>query len=1099
MVGFVHTHVHTEYSLLDGESKIPDVIDRVIANGQPAVSINDHGTAAGTLKFYNEALKKGVHPIIGTEAYLAKRTRFDREQIDRRPYHLLFHAMNNTGYDNMKKLLSIANNEGYYYRPRVDRELLEEYNEGLIATSSCLAGEIPQAILAGNYDLAYERAKWWRDIFGDRFYLELQYRESKNSEQHIVNKWLMDQRGLEKIHNDKPNPFYGMKYIVTSDSHYTERKSSDLHDTLLCIQTKATKSQEKRMRFDEDTYYLVETELLEKTYRDTPDVLLNTLEIAERCNVDLSNKGYHLPTYDVPDGYTHKSYLKELVDIGLQWRYGSDADTHDVQQRALFELDVIDTMGFNTYFLVVWDIVEYARHTDIWFNVRGSGAGSIVAYALGITSLEPLRNNLIFERFLNPGRVTMPDIDLDFDDERRPQIFSYIKARYGVEKIAGIRAFGTMKAKSAFRDVGRTYEVPLEKVNKALSFLPAIVKNEPIEEFYNTIPEFASVVRTDDELKRVYDTVKLIEKRIRHGSAHPAGIIVADAPIINYVPLTRASAKQLEMDIPQLTEFEMDECEGLGLLKIDVLGLRTIRAFRRACEFIKERHNVDWNLDTIPYYHTGDADNDNIVDEALALLGRGETVGVFQVEGAGLTGVLKKMQPRSYENIIDAISLYRPGPMQFIDNYIDRLHDKETVEYRHPALEPILKVTQGIIIYQEQIMQICSDLFGYTQSEADLMRRAVSKKKPKEMVYHRKKVMEQGPKNGIPVSVCEQIFDDIEYFINYGFNKAHGADYAKLTMQTAAIKALYPIEFLTALLESVVGTSDKVAVTLLDTKNYDIDILPPDINKSDVNFTIENVNGKDAIRCGLSVVKNAGASPALELISGRPYYTLRDVVENCNFGSINKTAIENLIRVGAFDKFGKRHDLLSALKQLKAYSKRHIKQVNKSMEQQTLFDMNDLEVPDLLLENFIGHERVDEFTDRELLDFEKELIGFYITGRPIDKYRETFRDMGAMAIDDFLLPDDENEYINRKVRCGGEIIGIKRIVTKNGNDMAFLTLQDWHDTASEISIIVFPKMWKQYALDLSEGSMLVVIGKLEYGRGRHSIIADEFRFVEDKE
>ncbi|MCB9437119.1 MAG: DNA polymerase III subunit alpha [Anaerolineales bacterium] len=771
---FVHLHLHTQYSLLDGFAHIDRVVKYATELGMPALTISDHGTMFGVIDFYRACKKAKIHPIIGVEAYLARRTRFDRDsQLDNKPYHMLLLARNRTGYQNLLKMTSAAQLEGYYYRPRIDHELMAAHAEGLIATSGCLAAEIPRMVEEGREDKARELIGWYQDIFGkDHFYLELQGHNIP--ELQTLNRWLVENAGYANV-----------PLVATNDVHYVRAEDYDPHDTLLCIQTSTLKNETNRMSMSGgNSYYLKTQAEMWAMFGEVPEALTNTLRIAEMIeDVNLDDKHYHLPIFPVPDGFEGAGhFLRHLCQRGVAWRYGGRAESASIQQRLEHELGIIGRMGFDTYFLIVWDLCEFARSKDIWWNVRGSGAGSIVAYSLGITNLDPLENGLIFERFLNPGRVSMPDFDLDFPEDRRAEMIEYCTRKYGEDKVAAIITFGTLGAKQAIRDVGRALDMPLTEVDRIARLVPTVAKppkiyqllgqDEDHQDLANS--EFIEMYEQDKYARQVIDTARVIEGVPRHASTHAAGIIVADRPLVEYLPLHRPTKGGDDDDNPvkMVTQFPMETAESIGLLKIDFLGLSTLTIMRKACELIEQYHGIHYDMSNIPIKpDPNDPEVTRRVEEVFKMLGRGETVGVFQLESSGMRQMLKGMRPKNFENIIAAISLYRPGPMQFIPQFNRRLHGEEGIEYLHPKLEPIIGNTYGIITYQEQIMQIAAELFGYGLGEADLMRRAVSKKKAKDLQEHREIFMERGPDNEVDPETAGAIFDQIEYFANYGFNK----------------------------------------------------------------------------------------------------------------------------------------------------------------------------------------------------------------------------------------------------------------------------------------------------------------------------------------
>ncbi len=763
---FVHLHVHTEFSLLDGLSRIKALVKRAQELEMPALAITDHGTMFGAIDFYDACLDADIKPIVGVETYLSPRGMEDKDAtLDRTPFHMLLLAENDTGYQNLLKISSEAQLRGYYYRPRVDLDFLAAHSEGLIATSGCLAAKIPRYVQEGRDEEAREWIGRFQEMFGpERFYLELQ--EHDIDLQRQLNQWLIDYNRTN--HTD-------VGLLATTDLHYVNADDFDTHDTLLCIQTGALKSETDRLTFSDNSYYMTSKQEMWDIYGEVPGAIHNTAKVAEMCSTTLRHKGYHLPVFPVPEGYDAQSYLHYLCEKGMDWRFGERKNDSVLRKRLDRELTIIHDMGFDTYFLIVWDLCEFARYADIWWNVRGSGAGSLAAYCLGITNIDPIQNSLLFERFLNPGRVSMPDIDLDYPDDRRGEMIAYAANKYGEDKVAAIITFGTMGPKAAVRDVGRVMDVPLTEVNRAAALIPQEPRPKPLMKYVDTIQDLKKLYETDPEIKRVIDTATKLQGVSRHASTHAAGVIIGDRPLVEYLPLHRITGKDPSGGaLKAVTQFPMETCESIGLLKVDFLGLSTLTIMRKAAELIEQHHGIQYTMDNIPYRHDDPRLTEEqvaMLDDAFAMMGRGETVGVFQVESSGMQQMLRDMRPKVFENIIAGISLYRPGPMEFIPQYNRRLHNEEQPEYRHPKLENILDETHGIIVYQEQIMQIAGELFGYELGEADLMRRAVSKKKQKDLVKHRTIFLERGPENGIDEDAAGKIFDDIEFFANYGFNK----------------------------------------------------------------------------------------------------------------------------------------------------------------------------------------------------------------------------------------------------------------------------------------------------------------------------------------
>ena len=1096
---FVHLHVHSEFSLLDGQSRIKDLVARAKALEMPALGITDHGVMFGVMDFYQACVAAGIKPVIGMEGYLARRRMTDRDpHLDRSPYHMLLLAKDRTGYQNLLKIASAAQLDGYYYRPRIDKEFMAAHAAGIIATSGCLAAEIPRMVANGDDQKARDLIGWHHDVFGaENFYLELQARDIPALDS--LNRWLCEYR----MSGHSP-----VQLLATNDVHYVHRDDAEAHDTLLCIQTSALKSDPDRMRMEPfNSYYLKSSEEMRAAFAAIPEDLrreafANSLKIAEMTDIDLAPKGYHLPAFPVPAGFDQHSYLRHLIHIGMEWRFGADWQRDDVfVERIDRELNIIHSMGFDTYFLIVWDLCEFARDADIWWNVRGSGAASLVAYSLGITNIDPIQNGLLFERFLNPGRVSMPDIDLDYPDDRRGEMIAYAAMKYGEDKVAAIITFGTMGAKAAVRDVGRAMDVDLGKINRAAALIPQEARQKKIREYVDASPELSDLYNSDLELQRVIDTAIELQGMTRHASTHAAGVIVADRPLVELAPLHRITGKDPSGGaLKAVTQFPMETAEAIGLLKVDFLGLSTLTIMRKACELIERRRGIHYTFDTLPYRHDAASDQQRaMLDDAFAMMGRGETVGVFQVESGGMQQMLRQMRPRVFENIIAAISLFRPGPMEFIPQYCRRMHGEEEISNIHPKLEPILRETYGICVYQEQIMEIAGSLFGYELGEADLMRRAVSKKKPEDLNKHRAIFRERGPQNGIPEETAEEIFDMIEFFANYGFNKPHAADYAVITVQTAYLKCHYPEEYMTALLSVQRDDLSKVSTFLEECRRLQIKILPPDVNHSQLDFDIETQpDGSRGIRFGLGAVKNAGARALEELVERRgaaPFAGLVDFCQRVDMRSLGKRSLESLIKVGAMDHFGTRAALMAALDGIVSYSSHY--HHDQEVGQMVMFGESGAG-DDALLKNL---KHIEEHSPRELLKWEKELLGLYVTGRPVDRYRHFFASLNMQSIVELKDVSTANPEL---VRVAGEITGLRKLTTGRGDMMAVLSLEDWHDSADVIEVVLFPRAYDQITakladrsspsdrgMELAEGEIVMITGKYDASRGDPQIIASD--------
>ncbi len=1057
-MSFVHLHVHTEYSLLDGFSNIKKLVQRAKEMDMPALAITDHGTMYGVIDFYNAAMKAGIKPIIGVEAYLAARGMRDRDpKLDKKSTHLLLLAENETGYKNLLKIASAAQLEGFYYYPRIDHEFLAAHAEGIICTSGCMSAEIPRAIQQGDIEGARKQLDWYYEVFGpENFYLELQ--EHQIPELEIINKTLLEL-----------GPRYQARYVATNDVHYINPDDAQLQDILLAVQTGSLLSDPKRMRMTDPTYYLRPPDEMARIFAEVPEALQNTLLIAERCQLDLGRKGYHLPEFPLPEGQTAEGYLRQLCEEGLRRRYGPRADDPEVRQRLDYELNIIHDMGFDAYFLIVWDLCRHAQESGIWYNARGSAAGSIVAYTLEITLVDPLEHDLIFERFLNPGRVSMPDIDLDFPDDRRAEMMEYCAQRYGSDKVAQIITFGKMKARAAIRDVGRVKDIPLSEVDRVAKLIPNIPgKPVSIEQALKEVPELKALYDSAEYIRDLIDTAKRMEGVVRNAGTHAAGVVVTDKPIIEYVPLHRPTSGGGDSPIETVTQFEMSVIDALGLLKVDFLGLSTLSVMTRACEMIRERHGVEYNLQNIPLDDP----------ETYALLGRGETAGVFQVEGSGMRRYLVEMKPQTLDHVIAMISLFRPGPMDFIPSYIRRMHGEEEVTYPHPSLEPIFAETYGIPVYQEQIMRAAVELAGYTASEADYLRKAIAKKKKEELEKHRVKFIAGAVERGIPESTAASIFDDWEEFARYGFNKSHAADYGVIAVQTAYLKVHYPVEYMTALLSVFQHDTDRVALYVADCRRMGIEVRPPDVNLSKWDFTIEGEGEQAAIRFGLGAVKNVGHGPVDIILQARaegPFADLNDFIQRVDLRKVGKRALECLVKVGALDAFGTRPALLEVLDRIIALSGTHFAAAEAG--QMSLFGAQTGLADPIELPSMPG-----EISRRELLDWERELIGLYVSDHPLSPVMDAI----AQNITHYAMELAEATD-RQRVRVAGMVTRVRPHTTKAGKPMGFVTLEDMQGT---IDLVVFPKTWARYHELLQYDTIVLVDGQVDARGAEPKILVD---------
>ena len=1059
-MSFTHLHVHTEYSLLDGFSNIKKLVQRVKEMGMPAVAITDHGTMFGVIDFYKAANEVGVKPVIGIESYMAPRSMQDRDpKADRNAYHLLLLAENQTGYQNLLKIASAAQLDGFYYSPRIDHEFLAAHSDGLICTSGCMSAEIPRALMEQRPDEAVRRMNWYNDVFGpDRFYIELQ--------QHNIKEMTDLNRQLLKL-----GAHYSAKFVATNDVHYINPEDARLQDILLAIQTSTVLTDPARMRMTDESYYLRTPQEMSQLFAEVPESLSNTLLIAERCNVDLSFKGYHLPDFPVPDSYTTETYLRHLCQEGARKRYGARADSPEVQQRLEYELGVVHKMGFDAYFLIVSDLCRHAREQHIWYNARGSAAGSITAYVLQITLVDPLQHDLLFERFLNPGRVSMPDIDLDFQDDLRSRMLEYCTQKYGSDKVAQIITFGTMGTKAALRDVGRVMDIPLNEVDRVAKLVPFVSGRTTTMQDALGQPEFKEMYDTQPHLHELIDVAAKMEGTVRNAGTHAAGVVISDKPILDYLPLHRPTSGSEETPIKTVTQFEMGVLASLGMLKVDILGLITLTVMQRACEMIEKRHGAKLHLVNIPLDDP----------KAFELLGNGHTAGVFQVEGGGMTRFLVQMKPTKLDHIIAMVALYRPGPMNFIHDYIERMHGRAKVEYRHPAMAPIFDSTYGIPVYQEQLMRAAVELAGYTPSESDELRSAISKKKKQEIEKHRRKFVEGAVKQGMDEGTAQAIFADWEEFARYGFNKSHAADYGVIAVQTAYLKANYPAEYMAALLSASAGDTEKVALYAADARSLGVPVLPPDINASGWDFEIEDIDGKATIRFGLGAIKNLGRAATEQVLAERTakgaFKDLNDFARRVDLRALGKRGLECLIKVGALDSFGGRFALLASLERIVSISANHFRAVESG--QMSLFGGT------TGVEETVTLPAVGNPDKHEMLNWERELIGLYVSDHPLTPHQQTL----SAIVSHFSgqLGDAQHE---EQVRVAGLIKAIRPYVTKAGKQMGFVTIED---IQGNIELVLFPRTWEKTRPVLTEDQIIIVDGKVDTSNTPPKILVDTVR------
>lgn len=1048
---FTHLHVHTEYSLLDGSSKIKEITSRAKELGMKSLAITDHGVMYGVIDFYKAAKEVGIKPILGCEVYVAPGSRFDKQpgESESRYYHLVLLAENNTGYKNLMKIVSRGFTEGFYYKPRVDYEVLEQFHEGIIALSACLAGEVQRYLARGMYDAGCEAAKRYEGIFGKgNFFLELQ--DHGIPEQKYVNPQLI--RMSQEL---------GIDLVCTNDVHYTYAQDADAHDILLCIQTGKKVTDENRMRYDGGQYYLKSPEEMAELFPYAPQALENTCKIAERCNVEIEFGVTKVPHFEVPQGFDSWTYLNHLCNEGMKRRY-PDAD-EEKKKRLEYELSVIHKMGYVDYFLIVWDYINYAKTHGIAVGPgRGSAAGSIVSYCLGITDIDPIKYSLIFERFLNPERVSMPDIDVDFCYERRQEVIDYVVKKYGKDCVVQIVTFGTMAARAVIKDVGRVLDLPYAMVDNIAKMVPREI-GITIDKAIQENPDLRNAYENDAQVHDLIDKSKRLEGLPRHASMHAAGVLISQKAVDEYVPVATGA------DGAVVAQFVMTTLEELGLLKMDFLGLRTLTVIQDA-EKLARKKNPEFSIDNINY------EDKNVYD----MISTGKCEGIFQLESAGMKNFMKELKPQSIEDLIAGISLYRPGPMDFIPQYIKGKNNPGDITYDCPMLEPILKPTYGCIVYQEQVMQIVRDLAGYSLGRSDLVRRAMSKKKTSVMEKERQNFIYGNPEenvpgcisNGIDEKTANKIYDDMIDFAKYAFNKSHAACYAVVAYQTAYLKTYYPVEFMAALMTSVVDNTDKVAGYIYACRQMNIQMLPPDVNTSDMEFSVED----NAIRFGLSAVKSLGRPTIKAIIDERNksrFTSMQDFISRL-YTDLNKRTLENLIKSGAFDTFGNnRRQMMSVYARMLDNEAKQGKDAISG--QMSLFDLVDeseksqfeIKMPD-----------VSEYTKEDILAFEKEVLGVYVSGHPLDEYAAMWKKHISAMSTDFELDDETGEpkvKVDSKATIGGMIMAKSVKPTKTGQLMAYLTIEDLVGT---VEVIVFPRTFSTYRNIIEGTDKLFITGRV---------------------
>jgi DNA polymerase III subunit alpha len=1066
---FVHLHCHTQYSLLDGANKVEPLLDRVKQLKQPALAMTDHGNMFGAIEFYNEAMRHGVKPIIGCEIYVAPASRLERKGVDKGPkeynHHLILLAMNMEGYRNLCKLVTLGFMEGFYYRPRVDKELLKEYNKGLIALSACLQGEVSQALSSGQAEKAKAAAESYAAIFDERYYLEIQ--DNKIAEQEKINRMLVE------LAKDLSLPV-----VATNDCHYRERDDSGAHDVLLCVQTGKTVDEENRLRFATDELFVKSAEQMKKGFDYCPEAVERTIEIAQRCNLELEFGNYHFPRFDPPREMSLDDHLDELTRKGLAERLEALKKNHPqdhetrlklYEERLDFELNVIKGMQFSGYFLIVADFINYAKNHGVPVGPgRGSAAGSLVAYALRITDLDPIRHGLLFERFLNPERRSMPDIDVDFCIRGRDQVIQYVKEKYGSDKVAQITTFGTLKAKAAIKDVGRALGFSFAETDAIAKLIPAPKQgfDYPLTDALKMEPRLQGLMKSDPRIQNLINHALRLEGLTRHASTHAAGVVLSNLPLVDYLPL------YVDKEGGIVTQFDMESVEKIGLIKFDFLGLKTLTLIHDCLRLIQESTNIHLDLENLPL-------DDN---KTYRLLCSGNTTGVFQLESTGIREMTVKIRPNCFEDLVAVLALFRPGPLDsgMAEEYIKRKHGKEKISYLHPLLESILRDTYGVIVYQEQVMQIAQRLAGYSMGEADILRRAMGKKDSEEMASQRERFIEGAKKNRIDPRRAGEIFDQMETFARYGFNKSHSAAYALISYQTAYLKTHHRVEFMAALLSSEMGDTDKVIKNLAECRKMSIVVLPPDINESRSDFTVVG----EKIRFGLAAVKNVGEKAVETIIKGREQEgAFKSIYEFCrrvDMTAINRRVVESLIKCGAFDSTAvSRAQMVAvldeAMKGGQSYQRDH--------------QSNQIDIFTVLTGGNGGtkgsetYAQVEEWSAQQLLAFEKEALGFYITGHPLDKYEEIINELTSGSIVDL-----REKSSNGEVKVGGVVTALRLRNTKKGERYASFQLED---RSGFIEVLVWPDVYRRCMETLVLDDPIVVRGRLEMGEERAQIIANE--------
>ncbi|MEP6757515.1 MAG: DNA polymerase III subunit alpha [Chthonomonadales bacterium] len=1072
--GFVHLHTHSEFSLLDGAARLDKLVKRAAEMEMPALALTDHGVMYGSFDFYNKCKEAGIKPIVGVEAYVAPGSHKDKTpRTEKNAYHLLMLAKNEVGYKNLLKLTTFAAIDGFYYKPRIDHELIAKYHEGIIATSACLGSEVCQALLKGDYDKARDTAGWYRDLFGkENYFIEIQ--DHTLPEQRACNEQLI------KIAKE-----LGLDVVCTNDVHYLGKEDAYAHDVLLCIGTGAQVKDEKRLRYNADEFYMKSQQQMSTIFKEFPGAVEKTMEIASKCDLNLEFGRAPMPTPDIPEGHTAQTYLRELAYAGVERKVGAMTDKY--RERLDYELSVVETTGFAQYFLIVRDFATFARDRGIFFGVRGSAAGSLTSFGADITDIDPLHYELTFERFLNPERIQMPDIDMDFEDSRRGEVIEYVTQKYGKDHVAQITTFGTLAARAALKDAGRALGMPISDVSEVISKIPTLPLHVTIQQAIDGDPDLMRMYRDDSEVHTLIDTAMRLEGLSRHASVHAAGVVISQEPLVEYTPLGKTA------DGGYVTQFPAAALEKIGLLKMDFLGLINLSILGRAVENIRNTQGITIDIQTIPLDDSG----------AFDLLGRGDTTGIFQLESDGMRRYVKELKPTSVQDLAAMVALYRPGPMEHIPTFIRAKHGLKKIKYMHPSLQEVLEETYGVIVYQDQVMRIAQVIAGYTLGQADILRRAMGKKKKEEMAKERANFLAGAATNNIAEETASAIFDLMEPFAGYAFNKAHAVCYAVLAYQTAYLKAQYPVEYMAALLACYMEKTDKMASCLEETTRMQLNILPPDVNHSNIEFTAEN----GAVRFGLAGIKNVGRA-AVEVIlqarvDGGPFHSLHDF---CNRtaekkAGLGRATIEALIQCGAFDKVyaadqPTRRAMAEALDgacQIAAKSQR-----DKESGQGDLFGSDEIDVSQHR-ESF-SVPRMPEYSLGEILQFERDLLGLYISDHPLRQYRNVIEQQAPDSVDTLYLKGPKDV-----VSIGGLITFIKPFRSKKNNEqMAYLTLEDVH--GKSVAVTVFPRVFKDFERFIVKDKAVILRGRVssrekvrmddeEAGRNVE-LLADEIALLE---